>query len=157
MIFLISFNISAYTDYAMTDILLPNTVRAEQDLNLTFVVTSNQSSGFVDVEVTIYNPGGDTIYAPTTHNLIIGENNLVLADTGDPLLYSTQPYMIRAIIKDSDDNPTNNHYSKYFTVSKASTRVPVSDLPLFSGIILALLFLFVFSFKENKILKNDKK
>lgn len=151
LIFLVSFNVSAYTDYAMTDIALPNTVRAGQDLNVTFVITSNQDFANLDVNVEIYSPSGDLIYDNTIPDLSIGANNELLSGTASNLLFSTQPYLIRAtIISSADDNPSNNMYSKYFTVSKASNKVPVSDLPLFSGILIALLFLFVFSFKENK-------
>jgi hypothetical protein len=58
--------------------------------------------------------------------------------------------MIRAIITTADDdNPANNVYSKYFSVARSTNKVPVSDLPLFSGIIIALLFLFVLSYTKS--------
>ncbi len=146
VIFLMSFQVAAYTDYALTDIVLPNTVRAGQDLNATFIITSN-SAGNVNVDVNVYSPQGNLI-GTFPRNMSVGTNNFSLSIAND-LNFSTQPYMIRGLISTGDDNPTNNIYSKYFTVAKSTDKIPVSDLPLFSGIIVALLFLFVLSYTKT--------
>jgi hypothetical protein len=150
-ILFLSLNVYAYTDYALTDIILPNTVRTGEDINANFIITSN-AGGTVDMEVIVYNPMAQIIYQGTFNSLNPGNNFQTLPVSND-LLYSTQPYLLRGFL-DDDDNPTNNHFSKYFTVIKSSDKVPVSDIPLFSGIIIALLFVFVLSVRNNK--KNKK-
>ncbi len=149
-ILFLSLNVYAYTDYSLTDIVLPNTVRALEDVNLTFILTSNTSAN-IDLNVTVYAPDGSQIYNHLFSNVPSqAPYNTLLSGIDQNLLYSTQPYLIRGEITTADDNPTNNYFSKYFTVTRSSDKIPVSDVPLFSGIIIALLFVFVFSIRNKK-------
>jgi len=151
MLFLISFNISAYSDFGITDVVVPTTVRAGSDFNINVIVSSS-TAGSVNYDLNIYRPTGGSPFYTSSGSLSSG-NNLILINGGD-INYSNQPYMLRAFLTDSDDNPPNNLYSKYFTVIKSSDKVPVSDVPLFSGIIIAMLALFILSFNSSK--KNKK-
>lgn len=144
--------LAAYTDYALTDIVLPNTVRAGEDLNVTFVITSN-TVGNVNVDINLYSPSG-ALLINSSRLVAVGQTNFTISNTANDLNFSTQPYMIRGYISTADDNPANNIYSKYFTVTRSTNKVPVSDIPLFSGIIIALLFLFILSY--NKSTKTKK-
>ncbi len=156
MIIFISFNISAYDDFGITDVVIPNTVRANSDFNITVVVSSN-STGSADYDLNIYRPTGGAPFYTANGSLSDGDNLITI--NGADINYSNQPYMLRIFLTDTDDNPSNNLFSKYFTVIKSSTKVPVSDLPLFSGIIIAMLFLFILSFNSSKknISKKNKK
>jgi len=134
----------AYSDSALTDIILPNTVRAGQDLNANFIISG---IGNVNVDVNIYAPSGVMAFTGSITSLSQGENIRVL-DVN--LNQSSQPYLIRAKITTTDDNPSNDLYSKYFTVIRSTDKVPVSDVPIFSGILIALVALFFISTKNNK-------
>jgi hypothetical protein len=155
-LFLLTSFVSAYTDYGITDIYLPNVVREGEDLNITVLISTNQAPGNIDFDLNIYTPQAVVIYSDS-HNISNtgGTITLTPAQLTD-LNYSTQPYLLRAYITEGDDNPSNDLYSKYFTVAKSNQRIPVSDLPLFSGIFIALIALFIVSYSSKKN-KNDLK
>jgi hypothetical protein len=156
---LTSFVSSAYTDYSVTDIYLPNVVREDEDLNITILFSSNKSAGNINFDLNIYTPQADLIYNNQLHHNLTNPSFNIILNSGDlsnSLNYSTQPYLLRVYIIEGDDNPSNDLYSKYFTVSKSKERIPVSDLPLFSGIFIALIALFIVSYSSKKE-KNDLK
>lgn len=150
--------VSAYTDYGITDIVLPNVVREGEDFDATFLISSNQTGDVpVSVDVNIYTPLAGLAYHDS-HSISTNDGLITINDAD--LNYSTQPYLLRARITTNDDNPSNDVYNKYFTVAKSSERIPVSDIPLFSGILVALLALFFVSEKKTKkkwlpLEKND--
>ena len=136
----------AYADSALTDIILPNTVKAGQDLNANFIISGDPG---VNVDVNIYAPSGVMAFTGSLSSLNQGDNLETLGVASD-LNQSSQPYLIRAKITTTDDNPSNDLYSKYFTVTRSNDKVPVSDVPIFSGILIALVALFFISTKNNK-------
>jgi len=152
-ILLLSNIVYGYSDSALTDIVLSNTVKAGPDLNVNFIISGDTG---VDVDVNIYAPSGTQVYSGTLTNLSSGENLDTLSIPGD-LNQSSQPYLIRGFITTTDDNPSNNLYSKYFTVTRSNNKVPVSDIPMFSGILVALVALFFISSRNNKVSKKQKK
>lgn len=150
-IFSSSYVFAAYVDYSITDIVLPNTVRAGQDLNVTFIISSGTTGGLT-VDVNLYNPQGTLVYSGSK-NMIVGTNNFTIPVAAN-LVTSTQSYMIRGLVTSNDDYPENNTRSKFFAVAKSTDKVPVSDIPLFSGVFVALLFLFILSYTKSS--KNKK-
>lgn len=143
-----------YKDYAIEGVYLPKTVKEGNDLNLTIVLTSNLGEArTADVNFVIYHPSGIYLYS-AVWRLNMGENNVSLENTGEKLIYNTQPYLLRANLTASDDNPMNDFTNHYFAVSKSKDTIPISDVPFFFGVVLAFLFIFVLT--TNKKSKSKK-
>jgi len=114
------------------------------------LVNNSSSSKSLDVNVYFYSPTGATISQGAIHKAVPAnslekvEYNLVVNDSNA----SNSPHLIRAVITDSDDNPTNNMMQKWITVSKGQRKTPVPDMPIALGLVAGVLVLFFISRKK---------
>lgn len=114
------------------------------------LVNNSSSSQSLDVNVYFYSPTGATISQGTIQKNVPANSlekvayNLVVNDSNA----SNSPHLIRAVITDSDDNPTNNMMQKWITVSKGQRKTPVPDMPIALGLVAGVLVLFFISRKK---------
>ena len=156
-IFLVLFftsNVYAYEDYAIT-VDVPGTVRAGTDFNIHVSITGTGTPAEINArnfDLNVYAPrGGDPIFeyvnsGPQTITFDIG------GDLSD-LNASAQPYLVRARLTESDNNPANNIHFKYFTVIRGQDRIPINDFPLYAGILIALIAVTIATRSSKKTKK----
>lgn len=151
----------AYTDYSVNDISLPKSITSAQDLNINIIVANNSSlSQNIDLNLYVIGPDANqyafddanvTVPAHSTSTL----SKTFSAITDMNLFSASQPYLVRAVITESgDSNPSNNSFTRYFTVRKASGRMPVPDMPIYLGFLVAICFVAFFS---GSLFVNKKK
>lgn len=114
------------------------------------LVNNSSSDESLDVNVYFYSPTGATISQGAIQKNVPANSlekvayNLVVNDSNA----SNSPHLIRAVITDSDDNPTNNMMQKWITVSKGQRKTPVPDMPIALGLVAGVLVLFFISRKK---------
>lgn len=114
------------------------------------LVNNSSSDESLDVNVYFYSPTEATISQGTIQKNVPANSlekvayNLVVNDSNA----SNSPHLIRAVITDSDDNPTNNMMQKWITVSKGQRKTPVPDMPIALGLVAGVLVLFFISRKK---------
>lgn len=152
LIFLLLFatsNVYSYTDHAVT-LDIPATVRANIVFEIKVNITGSPNFNTREFDLNVYSPrGGQPIFQKSgTGPETVNFNAIADLNT------SSQPYLARVKLKDSDDNPSNDLYFKYFTVIRGEDRIPVSDVPIIAGVFIALIAGFIISSRRFKNIKK---
>ncbi len=148
-----------YTDYGITDITMPSSV--PEDINFTvsiFVTNNSATDATISIDLNIYSPKSQLVNSQQKSISVPAHNsNRLDVNYSGPVLdlnQSTQPYLFQAMLVSSDDNPSNNSFNKYFTVTKSSSKkIPVPDIPIYFGFVLAILSIILISLNN----KNGEK
>lgn len=115
------------------------------------LVNNSTVSEDLDVNIYLYAPGEEdpiaqeTIAQNVTANSIEKVNHKIVVEDSNA---SNSPHLIRAIITNSDDNPSNNMMQKWIVVSKGQRKTPVPDMPIALGLVAGVLVLFFISRKK---------
>ena len=148
-------NFFAYDDYGIIDLELPTSITADQNLDVN-VTLSNTTSGEAAISLTllVYNPEGVRIFNKDYSITVDPGASVKQLITIDSALSSdfessNQPYLLRASIIDNVGNVANNMSSKYFTIRKSSSKIPVPDMPYYFPILL-IAFISIFLISKNK-------
>ncbi len=162
MILIIPSAFAAYSDYGINDVIVPQSLRSNEDLNLGIIIANNSSvTTDVNITLSIIRPNNTVSYSAfksysVTANTASTFNDTILS--GDlNLEYSADSYAVLVTIRDeANGNPTNNTYKKYFSVRKGDKKIPVPDMPIILGFVIALTILFIFT-RNNSIKSKFKK
>jgi len=154
---------SAYADYGVNEIIVPQSIRQGEDLNYSMVLSNNSSSVFaLDVGIYIISPAGSPKLINTGTYNITANNTTTVTGTihysGDyNFSASNDPYSIYASITNegTTGNVANNTYTKYFTVKKNNKKIPVPDMPIVLGMVLAISVVFILA-RGNGLSKKKK-
>ena len=149
--------VHSYADYGINDVNVPQSIKEGEDLNYSITLSNNSAMPKnIDVSVFIIAPTGSIVYTvvPGPYNVAANTTDtfpdtITAADYN--FLNSTEPYSIYVSITNegATGNLANNTYTKYFTVRKSSQKVPVPDMPIVLGIVLAISIVFILA-RENK-------
>jgi hypothetical protein len=152
---------ATYNDYAINDITIPGAISGDEEFSIIFNVANNSSTTEdINVLIKLFNPQGEEIFTEYKLISVTANESMDITKTIKPiidvnLIASTQPYAVRARINNEvSGNISNNVFTKYFTVIKSSKKIPVPDMPVYFGFIIALFVAFAFS---GNIRKKNKK
>jgi len=161
LVLLFASSLYAYSDFAINDITLRTAVTGDENLDVNLVIANNSDSAEdILITINIYNPKGELIAYKTNDYDIASKTTEIetvtfFALTDVNLISSTQPYAVRAsITNETNGNLSNNTFTKYFTVTKSSKKIPVPDMPFYLPFVIA--FLVAFFVIRNKKTKNKK-
>ncbi|MEI8364254.1 MAG: hypothetical protein WCF78_02255 [archaeon] len=146
---------AAYADFGINELIVPQSIKEGEDLNYTIVLSNNSGAGSVDVTVWILPPTGTSINIGTISRAVpangTADFNVTIDDPSVvDFVNSNNPYSIYATIPtEPNGNIANNAYTKYFTVRKASKKIPVPDMPIVLGMVLAISIVFILA-RDNK-------
>lgn len=142
------------TDFFVSDLIIPKTVveKTNFDINLLIVNSSSTDEG-IDINLQLFSPGG-TVIRTYTINQDVNSNstyNLLKDINGIDTNASNSPYLIRATIASSDDNPANNVTQEHFVIIKAAKATPIPDMPIYFGLVIGLIaVIFLINNKQDK-------
>jgi len=154
---------AAYADYGINELIVPQSIKEGEDLNYT-ITLSNSSGAPANVSVQVYllPPTGATVDLGSTSRAVpangTADFNVTVDDpTAFDFVNSNNPYSLYATITNegTTGNVANNAYTKYFTVRKASKKIPIPDMPIVLGMVLAISIVFILA-RDNKFNKNKK-
>jgi len=148
---------SAYADYGINDVNCPQSIIAGEDLNYSIILSNNStSSEDITVSVFVIAPNGSIVFTDAgSFNVPANYTDtipLTITSADDyNFLSSSEPYSIYISITNegSTGNLSNNTFTQYFTVRKSNQKVPVPDMPIVLGIVLAISIVFILA-RENK-------
>ena len=139
-------------DYYISDVVVPKVAYEDYNINIEIDLVNNSTVlEDLDVNIYLYAPGEEdpiaqeTITQNVTANSIEKVNHKIVVNDSNA---SNSPHLIRAVITDSDDNPTNNMMQKWITVSKGQRKTPIPDMPIALGLVAGVLVLFFISRKK---------
>lgn len=151
--FLILMSGAIFADFYVSDIIVPKVVLEDTnfEVNVIVVNTYNEQKN-VDLNIEVYNPRGVQLFekieqvsigANSSHNLLV---NIEIPDTNA----STAQHLVRARITTQDENPINNTGQKWFMIKQAQKSVPVPDMPIYFGFIIAFIAVVFLTNKKEK-------
>lgn len=146
------FGFVSAADYYISDLVVPKIAYEDGNVSIEIHLVNNSSSSEnLDVNVYFYSPTRLATISQGTIQKNVPANSLekveykiVVNDSNA----SNSPHLIRAVITDSDDNPTNNMMQKWITVSKGQRKTPIPDMPIALGLVAGVLVLFFISRKK---------
>lgn len=147
-------------DFYISDIIAPKTVVEDTNFDINVIVVNTYSEQKdVNLRVQIYTPNAqllkDIDFNTDNGNQVIISgndfNNLQITIEIPDTNASTAQHLIRATIGTADSNPINNIAQQWFVIRKAQKKVPIPDMPIYFGFIIAIITaIFIIN-------KNDKK
>lgn len=162
MILIIPTSFGAYLDFGINDVIVSQSINSTDDLNFGLVLANNSSvANDINVTISILNPD-NTVKMNFQVSNSVSANTIstfytVILPQDLNIVYSSEPYAIFAnITNETGGNPTNNTYKKYFTVKKGDKKIPVPDIPIVLGFVIALSIMFILA-RGDSIKKNIKK
>jgi hypothetical protein len=139
-------SVFAYTDFAINNINMPQTMSGNEDINAEIIILNNSpTSSNIFIKTIIYSPQGIELadknqYVTVSPNSRTTVTETFLSVDDVNLTKSTQAYSLRTtILNDINGSSANNSFTKYFTVTKSSDKVPVPEMPVYFGFFVALL------------------
>jgi hypothetical protein len=153
---------SAYADYGINEINVSQSIKEGDDLNYSLVLSNNSSStADINVITSIIAPTGQLIYTKTTlYNVLSNKTTTftskIRANIDVNFKNSTDPYSVYSVITNEiDGSITNNTYTQYFTVRKGTKKIPIPDMPIILGVVLAISIAFILT-RDQKVTKKKK-
>jgi hypothetical protein len=146
------FGFVSAADYYISDLVIPKVAYEDYNINIEIdLVNNSTNTEDLDLNVYFYSPSGAIIREDNLEDIDVNANStfkkvhtIIVTDSNA----SNSPHLIRAIILDSDDNPSNNMMQKWITVSKGQRKTPVPDMPIALGLVAGILVLFFISKKK---------
>lgn len=145
-------------DFYISEVIVPKAVIEDTnfDINVIVVNTYNTDED-VNLRVEVYTPQAVQIFDKNyfdVNAIQVGANdfNNVLVNiqfTGDTNA-STAQHLIRATIRSEDDNPINNIGQKWFMIKQAQKNVPIPDMPIYFGFIIAFIAIIFLTNKTER-------
>ena len=144
-------------DFYISEVIVPKAVIEDTnfDINVIVVNTYNTDED-VNLRVEVYTPQAVQIFDKNyfDENAIqVGANdfnnvlvNITIRDTNA----STAQHLIRATIRSEDDNPINNIGQKWFMIKQAQKNVPIPDMPIYFGFIIAFVAIIFLTNKTER-------
>lgn len=145
---------AVFADFYVGEIIAPKVVLEDTNFEVNVVVVNTYSSSkSVDLNVAVYNPNAVILFEKTYQNIPIGANdstnvlvNVTISDTNA----STAQHLIRATVLTPDERPTNNSGQVWFMIKQAQKNVPVPDMPIYFGFIIAFIAIVFLTNREEK-------
>jgi len=163
MVLVIPAIFAAYSDYGINDIIVPQSIKDIDDLNFSMIVANNSAViSDIDVTISVLNSNNSVIthiskvYSVPANSTKTFSESILAGDMN--LVSSTEPYSVFAsITNEVTGNTTNNTYKKYFNVRKGDRKIPVPDMPIVLGFVIALSIVFILARDETKKSKIKRK
>ncbi|HNW05738.1 MAG TPA: hypothetical protein PK655_00505 [archaeon] len=150
---------AVFADFYVGEIIAPKVVLEDTNFDVNVVVVNNSSvSTDVNLRVEVYNPKSDRLFdvnyntedgnpihigANDSNNILV---NITISDTNA----STAQHLIRATVLTPDERPTNNSGQVWFMIKQAQKNVPVPDMPIYFGFIIAFIAIVFLTNREEK-------
>ena len=152
--FLVLMGSAVFADFYVGEIIAPKVVLEDTNFEVNVVVVNTYSSSkSVDLNVAVYNPNAVILFEKTYQNIPIGANdstnvlvNVTISDTNA----STAQHLIRATVLTPDEKPINNSGQVWFMIKQAQKNVPVPDMPIYFGFIIAFIAIVFLTNREEK-------
>ncbi len=152
--FLVLMCSAVFADFYVGEIIAPKVVLEDTNFDVNVVVVNTYSSSrSVDLNVAVYNPNAVILFEKTYYNIPIGANdstnvlvNVTISDTNA----STAQHLIRATVLTPDEKPINNSGQVWFMIKQAQKNVPIPDMPIYFGFIIAFIAIVFLTNREEK-------
>lgn len=157
--FLILMSGTIFADFYIGEIIAPKAVIEDTNFDINVIVVNTSSSASdVNLRVEVFTPQAVQIFdrnydSNNGKEIKIGANdfNNVLVDITIPdTNASTAQHLIRATIRSEDDNPINNVGQNWFMIKQAQKNVPIPDMPIYFGFIIAFISIVFLTNKKEK-------
>ncbi|HRS42443.1 MAG TPA: hypothetical protein P5530_01005 [Candidatus Diapherotrites archaeon] len=145
---------AVFADFYVGEITAPKVVLEDTNFEVNVVVVNTYSSSkSVDLNVAVYNPNAVILFEKTYQNIPIGANdstnvlvNVTISDTNA----STAQHLIRATVLTPDEKPINNSGQVWFMIKQAQKNVPIPDMPIYFGFVIAFIAIVFLTNREEK-------
>lgn len=152
--FLVLMCSAVFADFYVGEIIAPKVVLEDTNFEVNVVVVNTYSSSkSVDLNVAVYNPNAVILFEKTYQNIPIGANNstnvlvnVTISDTNA----STAQHLIRATVLTPDEKPINNSGQVWFMIKQAQKNVPIPDMPIYFGFVIAFIAIVFLTNREEK-------
>lgn len=156
-VFLILMSSTIFADFYIGEIIAPKAVIEDTNFDINVIVVNTYSTQRdVNIRVEVYTPQAIQIFDRNyldENAISVGANdfnnvlvNITIPDTNA----STAQHLIRATIRSEDDNPINNIGQNWFMIKQAQKNVPIPDMPIYFGFIIAFIAIVFLTDKKEK-------
>ena len=149
---------ATYIDYGIVDVITPQSIDSNTYLDINIIVSNNSSlPADINLYIDVISPDGN-IDSFVEENVIIPANDINNFISPIPSVFSSSPhpYKLVVTIDGTDSYPSNDTFTRYFTVKKVSTKIPVPEMPVYFGFFIALLVVFFIGNDKLRKQKNKK-
>lgn len=157
--FLILMSGAIFADFYVSDIITPKAVLEDTNFEVNVIVVNTYSEAKnIDLNVVVYNPKAQPLfieeYSEANGNPIsirANDSNNILVKINIPdTNASTAQHLVRATILTRDENPINNTGQKWFMIKQAQKNVPIPDMPIYFGFVIAFIAVVFLTNKKEK-------
>lgn len=146
-------------DFKVIEIIAPKVVIEDTnfDINVIVVNTFNTPKD-INLRIQVFTPTAIQIFdrnynSDDGNEISIGANdinNLLIPLSFTDTNASTAQHLIRATIFADDDNPINNVGQNWFVIKQAQKSIPIPDMPIYFGFIIAIITIVFLTNKKEK-------
>ncbi|HOZ35484.1 MAG TPA: hypothetical protein PLK55_00675 [archaeon] len=155
--FLILMSGTIFADFYIGEIIAPKAVIEDTNFDINVIVVNTSSTTQdVNLRIEVFTPQAVQIFdrnyfegnaisigANDSNNIFV---NIIIPDSNA----STAQHLIRATILEDDDNPINNIGQIWFMIKQAQKNVPIPDMPIYFGFIVAFIAVVFLTNKKEK-------